>query len=51
MNTSRKSNEKLNIPGTINPVASIFVIATKKRQTCREDIDFLRKSPNKKDYY
>ena len=33
VNTSHKPNERLNIPGTINPVASIFAIATKKRQT------------------
>ena len=30
VNTSHKPNEKLNIPGTINPIASIFAIATKE---------------------
>ena len=30
VNISRKPHEELNIPGTINPVASIFAIATKK---------------------
>ena len=48
VNTSCEPNEKLNIPGTINPVASISVIATKKRQTCREDLDLFRMSSNKK---
>ena len=51
VNTFHKPNKRLNISGTINPVASIFAIATKKRQTCREDIDHFRQYSIKKIYH
>ena len=40
VNTSCKPNEKLNIPGTITPIALIFAIATKETNMQRRPWSF-----------